>query len=484
MFATANSELAPSEDRGLIISVVNTPAYATLDYLERTTGDLHDVLDKVEAKEHIFAINGSNGPHEAFAGLLLKPWNERQHSAGHILRGLQGDLLAIPGGKVLAFPAPPLPGAGSGTPLQMVVTTTGSYEDLTRVMDGLEKRARDSGLFIFVDVDLAFDTPKFNIAIDRDAASRLGIGQDQIAGTLAVMLGGNKIGEVDLKDQSGVIVAQAPRDFRDRPDWLARYEVRTRSGALVPLSTVVKISEAVQPNALKRFNQLNAATLSAVPMPGHSLGEAIAFVKRVGLEDLPPGYSYDFAGESRQYVEEGYTLVVTFVMALVVIFLVLAVQYESLRDPLVILIVLPTSIFGAMIPVTLGMASLNIYTQIGLVTLIGLIAKHGILMIDHANAVQRQRGLDQKGAILEAAKVRLRPVLMTTAAMVVAMMPMIYATGAGAASRSEMGLVIAMGLGIGTLFTLFVTPTVYTLLAPRHVREEDAATLPVAVGAS
>jgi multidrug efflux pump len=237
---------------------------------------------------------------------------------------------------------------------------------------------------------------------------------------------------------------------------------------------VVDIRESVQPNALTSFQQLNSATLQGVPFPGRTVGEVIDFLKAKSKEVFPETFTYDFQGESRQYEQEGNRLVVTFIFALIIIYLVLAAQYESFRDPLIILIALPTSIFGALLPLTFGLGTVNIYTQIGLVTLIGLISKHGILMVDYANHLQVAKGLGRREAIEEAAAIRLRPILMTTAAMVIAMVPLIISTGAGAASRFAIGIVIAFGMTVGTLFTLFVTPAVYTYIAREHRRDAAA----------
>jgi multidrug efflux pump len=261
------------------------------------------------------------------------------------------------------------------------------------------------------------------------------------------------------------VIPQVPRDFRLTEDWLKRYQVRTGAGTLVPLSSIITVQQSVQPNALTSFQQLNSAMLQGVPFPGRTVGEIIDFLKQKAAEKLPEGFSYDFQGESRQYVQEGSTLVVTFVFALIIIYLVLAAQYESFRDPFIILIALPTAMFGALIPLNLGLATINIYTQVGLVTLIGLISKHGILMVDYANHIQETEGLKPREAIEKAAAIRLRPILMTTAAMVVGMIPLLTASGAGAASRYSIGLVIAAGMLIGTMFTLFVTPAVYTYVA-------------------
>jgi len=290
---------------------------------------------------------------------------------------------------------------------------------------------------------------------------------------LSTMLGGNYVNLFSLYGRSYQVIPQAPREFRLTPDWLTRYQLRAANGELVPLSAVASVSEEVQPNGLTSFQQLNSATLSGVPFPGRTLGDALDFLKAKSQEIFPEGYSYDFQGDSRQYEQEGNALVYVFVFALIVIYLVLAAQYESFRDPLIILIALPTALFGALLPLNiggvLGFASINIYSQIGLVTLIGLISKHGILMVDFANRLQETRGLTRRAAIEEAAAVRLRPILMTTAAMVVGMVPLIAASGAGARSRFDIGLTIFAGMAIGTMFTLFVTPMVYTFLARDHV---------------
>jgi multidrug efflux pump subunit AcrB len=336
------------------------------------------------------------------------------------------------------------------------------------VLAELQDAARKSGLFLFTDSDLKFDTPQIEFNIDNAKANRLGISMEDIGAALATLLGGNYVNRFTLFGRSYEVIPQVPRDYRLTADWLTRYQIRTAGGELVPLSTVATATQSVQPNALTSFQQLNSATLSGVVFPGRTLGEALSFLEQKAAEIFPEGYSYDYQGESRQYVQEGSKLVYTFVFALIVIFLVLSAQYESFRDPVIILIALPTSMFGALLPLNigglLGLTSINIYTQIGLVTLIGLISKHGILMVDFANRLQRE-GHSRREAIEQAAAVRLRPILMTTAAMVVAMVPLLIASGAGAQSRFDIGLVIAAGMTVGTMFTLFVTPAVYTLIA-------------------
>ena len=472
MFLTTPKELAPEEDQGILFSLVKTPQYANLDYLEATTTKFKEVADTIKEKANVFIINGSGGVRQAFGGILLKPWGERDRNQKQVMQELQPKLATIAGGSVLAFSPPALPGSTGGPPLQFVVRTTGDYQSLANVINDIQKAARDSGMFIFTDVDLRFDTPQIEMKIDAAKANRLGISMQDVGNSLATMLGGGYVNRFNLYGRSYEVTPQAPREFRDTANWLTRYEVRTSSGALVPLSTIATLSQSVQPNALTAFQQLSSATLSGVPFPGRTLGEALDFLVDKSKEILPAGYTYDFQGDSRQLMQEGNTLAITFIFALIIIYLVLAAQFESFRDPFIILIALPTSMFGALLPLNIlgvmGAASLNIYSEIGLVTLIGLISKHGILMVEFANRLQEEEGMSPRDAIEHAAGVRLRPILMTTAAMVVGMIPLIIADGAGARSRIAIGTVIAAGMSIGTLFTLFVTPAIYTFIARDH----------------
>ncbi|MBV9703233.1 MAG: efflux RND transporter permease subunit, partial [Methylobacteriaceae bacterium] len=416
------------------------------------------------------------GVRAAFTGILFKPWAERTRNEKQILQELAPKLAAVPGAQAFAFSPPALPGSTGGPPLQFVIRTTGDYRELAQVVEDMQNAARASGLFIFTDTDLKFDTPQIEFKIDADKANRLGIRMQDVGSTLATMLGGNYVNLFNLYGHSYQVIPQVPRDFRLTPDWLTRYQIRTATGDLVPLSTIASVSQTVQPNALTNFQQLSSATLSGVPFPGHTLSEGIAFLQQKAKEIFPEGYSIDYQGDSRQLVQEGNTLVYAFIFALIVIFLVLAAQFESFRDPFIILIALPTSMFGALLPLNIGsvlqLTTINIYTQIGLVTLIGLISKHGILMVEFANRLQEEEGLSRREAIEHAAAVRLRPILMTTFAMVVGMIPLIIAKGAGATSRFDIGLVIFSGMAVGTLFTLFVTPAVYTLVARVHRTEE------------
>ena len=478
MYVSTPRELAPEEDQGILLTLIKTPQSANLDYLEQVTTRLKgDVFDKVDEKNHVFIINGSAGVNQGMAGLLLKNWGERKRTQSQIMQGLQPLLAHETGGQIFAFSPPALPGSTGGPPVQFVIRTAGDYNLLAGVLEQLQAEARKSGLFLFTDGDLKFDTPQLEVKIDAAKANNLGITMQDIGATLATFLGGNYVNRFNLEGRSYQVIPQAPRDFRLSEDWLTRYQLRTASGALVPLSTVASVTAKLQPNALTSFQQLNSATLSGVPFPGHTLGEALTFLQAKASELFPEGYSYDFQGESRQFMHEGNTLALAFVFSLIVIYLVLAAQFESFRDPFIILIALPTSMFGALLPLNImgvfGAASINIYTQIGLMTLIGLISKHGILMVDFANHMQRDQKLSPREAIEHAAGVRLRPILMTTAAMVVGMLPLIVAGGAGARSRAAIGIVIAAGMSVGTLFTLFVTPAVYSLLARDH-RESEA----------
>ena len=287
---------------------------------------------------HTFIINGSAGVRQAFAGLLLKPWDERTRTQKQVLAELSPRFLKVPQAQVQAFSPPALPGSTGGAPLQFVIRTTGDYETLADVAQKMQQAARESGLFLFTDVDLKFDTPQFVFKIDADKANRIGINMADIGTALATMLGGNYVNLFSLYGRSYQVIPQAPREFRLTPDWLTRYQLRTSNGELAPLSAVATVSEQVQPNALTSFQQLNSATLSGVPFPGRTLGEALDFLKEKSKEIFPEGYSYDFQGDSRQYEQEGNALVYVFVFALIVIYLVLAAQYESFRDPLIILI--------------------------------------------------------------------------------------------------------------------------------------------------
>jgi multidrug efflux pump len=479
-YQTTQRELAPEEDQGALFALVNSPQYANLDYLERYMEEVGKALRSAPESQNYFGIMGFQGIHSAFGGVLFKPWDERTRNHKQLMQELQPKLSAIAGVQAFLFAPPSLPGSTGGPPFQFVITTSRDHRELAEVLDKINQEAQKSGVFIFTDGDLRFDTPQIEVKIDRDKANHAGVSMEDVGTTLATLLGGNYVNRFNLEGRSYQVIPQVPRDFRQTPDWLLQYRVRTSSGDMVPLADFATLERSVQPTSINTFQQLNSATIQGVPFPGRTMGEAVDFMKAKAAELLPEGMTYDWGGEARQFVQEGNTLAITFLFALVIIYLVLAAQFESFRDPFIILVALPTAMFGALLPMNLGLASINIYTQIGLVTLIGLISKHGILMTEFANRLQEEEGLDRRAAIERAAAVRLRPILMTTAAMVVGMVPLLIAQGAGAKSRFDIGLVIAAGMMIGTMFTLFVTPAVYTYVARDRRRMIAQAELPEA----
>jgi len=467
MYMNTNKELAPEEDQGILFSVTKAPQYANIDYSNFYGKKLDHAFASFPETDLRFIINGINGPANGIAGMILKPWDERKRSSLALKPLVQNELSKVEGVNAFAFNLPPLPGGPGGLPIQMVISTTSGFQVVFEQMEKLKKAARESGLFIVADSDLAFNQPVVKVIVDRSKANDLGINMSAVGNTLATLLGGNYVNRFNLEGRSYQVIPQVPRDLRLTPEALGNYYVATTGGRQVPLSTIVTIATSTNPNALTHFNQLNSATFQAVAMPGVTVGKAVEFLEQQAKQ-LPAGFSHDYLADSRQYVQEGNQLTVTFVFALIIIFLVLAAQFESLRDPLVILISVPMAISGALIPLFFGLATINIYTQVGLVTLVGLISKHGILMVEFANEMQVNEGVDRRTAIEHAARVRLRPILMTTAAMVAGLLPLLTASGAGAASRFSIGIVVVAGMSIGTLFTLFVLPAVYTWIATDH----------------
>ncbi|MEE5037256.1 multidrug efflux RND transporter permease subunit [Pseudomonas alliivorans] len=467
------SELAPDEDQGIIFMMATSPQTTNLNYINAYTDRFVALFKAFPEYYSSFQINGFNGVQTGVGGFLLKPWNERTRTQMEILPEVQARLSDIPGLQIFGFNLPSLPGTGEGLPFQFVINTPNDYPALLEVAERIKKRATDSGKFAFMDIDLAFDKPEVVVDIDRAKAAQMGVSMRDLGGTLATLLAEAEINRFTLEGRSYKVIAQVERAYRDNPGWLNNYYVRNSEGQLLALSTLITVSDRARPRQLNQFQQLNSAIIQGFPIV--SMGEALETVRQIASEEAPEGFAYDYAGASRQYVQEGSALWITFALALAIIFLVLAAQFESFRDPLVILVTVPLSICGALIPLFLGLSSMNIYTQVGLVTLIGLISKHGILIVEFANQLRRHQGLSAREAVEEAAAIRLRPVLMTTAAMVFAMVPLILATGAGAVSRFDIGMVIATGMSVGTLFTLIVLPCVYTLLAVPDKRAEPAS---------
>lgn len=464
LYLKTPKETAPEEDQGFFLVVSTAPQYATLNYVEAFTQQFNTIYRQFPETEHDFIINAK----QPISGIVLKPWDQRKRTQFKLKAPLQKALDQVAGLKSFAVIPPPLPGGGSGTPVQFVIKTTNDFQTLYQVSSNILEKARKSGLFMFTDNSLKFNQPEVSLNINRSKAADLGLDMQAIGSSLTAALSGNYVNYFNLQGRSYQVIPQLERRFRLTPEALGDIYLQTQQGQMVPLSTIATASEVVQPNALTHFQQLNSATIQAVMMPNRTLSEGLAYLSEIADTILPKGFSYDFAGQSRQFMQEGSSLMIIFFLALFVIFLVLAAQYESFRDPLIILISVPLSICGALIPLNLGAASINIYTQIGMITLIGLISKHGILIVDFANHLQATKKLSKREAVEEAASIRLRPILMTTAAMVFGVIPLLVASGAGAVSRFDIGLVIASGLIVGTGFTLFVIPTVYTYLASDH----------------
>lgn len=468
------SELAPEEDQGIIFMMASAPQTANLDYLNAYTDQFLEIFQAFPEYYSWFQINGFNGVQSGIGGFLMTPWDERDRTQMEVLPEVQAQIDKIPGLQVFGFNLPSLPGTGEGLPFQFVINTASDYESLLQVTERIKEKAQASGKFAFLDVDLAFDKPEIVVDIDREKAAQMGVTMEDLGVTLATLLGESEINRFTIEGRSYKVIAQVEQAYRDNPGWLRNYYVKNGQDEMVPLSTLITVRDRARPTQLSQFQQLNAATIQGFPIV--SMGEAIDTLRIIAQDEAPQGFTYDYAGASRQYIQEGTALYTTFALALAVIFLVLAAQFESFRDPLVILVTVPLSICGALVPLFLGLSSMNIYTQVGLVTLIGLISKHGIMIVEFANQLRREQGMSRREAVEEAAAIRLRPVLMTTAATVFGMVPLILASGAGAVSRFDIGMVIATGMTVGTLFTLFVLPAVYTVLAsPDRVATQAAA---------
>jgi multidrug efflux pump len=468
LYNSATSELAPQEDQGVIITSATTAADATLQQRQLYDRQIYRNFAAYPETDHVFQLDM---PGQNIAGMVLRPWDRRTRTTAQLQPLVQQNTALIAGAQVVAFQPAPLPGS-QGLPIQFIIGTTDSFLRLNDVAQKFLADARASGLFIFLDTDLRIDKPQTVVELDRSKTALLGLKMSDIGGALSAMLGGGYVNYFGLDGRSYKVIPQVQQRYRLNPEQLLNYYVRTAGGANVPLSTVARISTRTVPESLNHFQEVNDAMIQGVVAPGVALGTAIGFLQDLAARELPPGYSVDYGGLSRQYVQESGGFLLTFGFALVIIYLSLAALFESFRDPVIILVSVPMSIAGALFFVGLGVAgaSINIYTEVGLVTLMGLISKHGILIVEFANNLQKA-GHSRRSAIEQAAAIRLRPILMTTAAMVLGAVPLVIATGAGAASRFNMGLVIATGLAIGTLFTLFVVPGVYMLIAEDHARE-------------
>jgi len=468
LYTSSDSQLAPDEDQGVVILLPTFAPDATLQQKVLYSQQVQDIMAKVPDGDQSFQVIS---PTQSISGITLKAWDQRHRDATTIQRQLQDQLAVVAGQKVVAFLPPALPGA-QGLPVQFVLKSTQPLSTLYPQAQKFLADATATGLFLFLDSNLKVDAPQQVIEIDRDKAAQLGLSMTQVGSALGGLLGGAYTNYFSLGARSYKVISQVQQRSRLTTDQVMGYQIATINGAPIPVSAIAHVRLETVPETITHFQQVNSATISGVPSPGVSQAAALQALQTLAQRTLPPDVLIDYAGPSRQFIQESSSFVATFGLALIIIFLALSALFESFRDPLVILVSIPMSVAGALVFISLGFggASLNIYTDVGLVTLMGLISKHGILIVEVANEAQRA-GLLKLEAIIYAAGVRLRPILMTTAAMVLGVVPLIIASGAGAASRYNMGLVIASGLSIGTLFTLFVLPAVYLVIAARHAAE-------------
>jgi multidrug efflux pump len=487
LFLNTRSELSPAEDQGALFTIVSGPRYATADYMQHYMKQFPAAVGDIPEADSQFTIIGSGPAGSATnSGIQLyrfAPWGERERSAAEILPIVQAGLAKVTGVQAFVVNPPSLPGSGGGLPINYVIRSIGSPELVYEIAQKIVDQANRSGNFLAVQNSLAFDKPQARVKIDRERAASLGVSVASIGQTLNVMLSNGWVSRFDLESRSYEIIPQADAVYRLTPQAMGGFYVRSQSGAMVPLSAVTTITMEAGPVSIDQFNQLNSATISAMPMIGMTTDSGLQALREIAADVMPDGFYEDYAGESRLAIQEGNSLAMAFGLAIIIIYLVLAAQFESFRDPFVILIAVPLSLFGSILFLNLGFATLNIYTQVGLITLVGLITKHGILMLEFANE-RRAEGVSKREAIAEAAQVRLRPILMTTAAMVLGVLPLVIASGAGAASRYSIGLVITTGMSIGTIFTLFVVPSFYMLIArpdPKPVAAQ-AVEPPFAIG--
>ena len=463
LYATARAELAPTEDQGIVLMQASGPPNSTVNQMQTYADQIYQISSAEPEYEQMFQITS---PTSSFGGVLLKDWNQRKRNATKFQEDMQQKWNTIAGARVAAFQFPALPGA-QGLPVQVVITTTEPYDQLNEVSQAVLDKARRSGNFFFVDSDLKIDKPQDVLVIDREKVAALGMTLQQVGAALSAALGGGYVNYFSVSGRSYRVIPQVKQVDRLNPDQILDYYIRTPSGAMIQARTIASIKQRVMPQSINHFQQLNSATISGVSTPFISQADLLEYMRQTLNEVAPNGYSMDYAGPSRQFMAESGGFLVTMFFAILIVFLVLAAQFESFRDPIVILVSVPLALFGALIFINLGFTTLNVYTQVGLVTLMGLISKHGILIVEFANELQ-EAGRTKLEAIVEASSVRLRPILMTTAAMVLGVVPLVIASGAGAAGRQSMGIVIFTGLSIGTLFTLFVVPAMYLLLGADH----------------
>ena len=471
LFSAAKSELAPLEDRGVIFMPITAPDGATLDYTRRYAEAVNRIAMGYEEIDRVFIFAGNPSVAQGTVILRAKDWTERKRSTIEIARDLQPKLAALPG--ITSFPVTP-PSLGQGfreRPINFVIVTNDSYDNLNRATQRILAEMQKNPGFVQPDTDLRLNKPEIFIDVDRARAADIGVPVDQVARTVETMLGGRVVTRYKRDADQYDVIVQTVAPGRAAPEDIEKLFVRGRNDTMVPLSSLVKVREAVAPRELNHFNQRRAVSITSNLAAGYSLGEALQFMDATAAKVLEPGYATELNGVSREFRASSGALGLVFVLALVFIFLVLSAQFESFVDPFIILLSVPLSMVGALGAMHLTGGTLNVYSQIGLITLVGLITKHGILIVEFSNQL-RQQGKAVREAVAEAASLRLRPILMTTGAMVLGALPLALAKGAGAESRQQIGWVIVGGMTVGTLLTIFVVPTVYTWLARKRVPGE------------
>jgi len=478
-------ELAPAEDQGVVFSIVQTAPNATIDQTRLFTRQIYDVYRSFPETASTFQLTFPTG---GFGGMVTKPWSERTKTAQQLLMEAMGPLSQVPGVRAIPLTPPPLPGGGD-FPVDLVISSAAEPRQLNDLAGQLVKKAFESGLFIFADADLKFDQPQAEVVFDRDKLRSQGVDLSQAGRDLSVLLGGDYVNRFSNQGRSYKVIPQIQRADRLTPNQLSQLYITGSNDKLVPLSTFATLRTSAEPRELKKFQQLNAVRIQGVIPPPVPLDQALGFLEKEARAILPQGFTIDYAGESRQLRTEGGSFLATFVLSAILIYLVLAAQFESFRDPFIVLAgSVPLAVAGALLFSFLGLTTLNIYSQVGLITLVGLVSKNGILIVQFANHLQ-ETGRDKLGAIVEAAGTRLRPILMTTAATVVGHFPLVIATGPGAGARNSIGIMLVSGMVIGTAFTLFVVPSIYVLVArtraavaqERRPREARVAALAEAV---
>jgi multidrug efflux pump len=462
-------ELAPAEDQGVVFGVIQASPNSTIDQTRLYTNQVYDVYHAFPESESIFQITSPTG---GFGGMVTKPWSERKKTAQQLLLESTGPLSKIAGIRVIPLTPPPLPGGGD-FPVDFVVASPAEPQQLLDFAKRLVTKAFASGIFIYADSDLKFDQPQTEVVFDRDKLRSQGVDLSQAGQDLSTLLGGNYVNRFSIQGRSYKVIPQVKRAERLTPEQLSQIYVTGSQDKLVPLSTFATLKTTTEPRELKKFQQLNAVRIQGVVPPGVPLDQALRVLEDEAKTILPQGFTVDYAGESRQLRTEGSKFLGTFLLSGILIYLVLAAQFESFRDPFIILAgSVPLAISGALLFSFLGLTTLNIYSQVGLITLVGLISKNGILIVEFANHLQ-ETGRDKLAAIIEAAETRLRPILMTTAATVIGHFPLVLAKGPGAGARNSIGIMLVSGMIIGTLFTLFIVPSIYMLVAKTHTRREE-----------